>query len=77
MQFKGKLKKKTCENGKKKFGRHFGAFWSKFGPQKFFVGLPLLDVKHCYKLSLYAISRKTNESNLKKLQKTYIHSQNI
>ena len=28
--------------------------------------LPLLEIGHCCKLSLYAISRKTNEPNLKK-----------
>ena len=33
----------------------------------FFVGLHVI---HCCKLSLYAISRKSNESNLKKWQKT-------
>ena len=32
--------------------------------------LPLLDVRRCCKLSLYAISRKTNEKNLRKWQKT-------
>ena len=42
----------------------------KFGPQKFFSWvLPLPDVRHCYKLSLYAISRKANKPNLKKWQK--------
>ena len=29
----------------------------------FFQGLPLLVVRHCSKLSLYTISRKTNEPN--------------
>ena len=38
--------------------------------QKFFAGvLPLLDITHCCKLSLYAISRKTNKSNLRKWKK--------
>ena len=32
--------------------------------------LPLLDVIHCCKLLLFAISRKTKEPNLKKWQKT-------
>ena len=31
--------------------------------------LPLLDVIYCCKLSLHAISRKTNEPNLRKWQK--------
>ena len=35
--------------------------------EKFLWGLPLLDVTHCCKLSLYAISRKTNEPNFKNL----------
>ena len=40
-------------------------------PPIFFPGvLPLLDVTHCCKLSLYVISRKTNKSNLRKWQKT-------
>ena len=34
--------------------------------------LPLLDIRHCCKLSLYAISRKTNESNLRKWQKNLV-----
>ena len=32
--------------------------------------LPLLDIRNCCKLSLFTISRKTNEPNLRKLQKT-------
>ena len=41
------------------------------GPQNFFSWiLLLLDGRHCCKLALYAISRKTNEPNLRKLQKT-------
>ena len=34
--------------------------------------LPLLDVRNCCKLSLYAISRKTNEPNLRKWQKNLV-----
>ena len=51
----------TCENGKKpNFVPDFGPFWPKFGPQKYLLwDLSLLDVRHCCKLSLYAISRKT------------------
>ena len=52
---------------KPNFGPDFGSFWPKFGTQIFFSGvLPPLDVIHCYKLSLYAISRKTNEPHLSK-----------
>ena len=41
-------------------------FWPKFGPKKVFLWvLPLLEVKHCYKLSLYAISRETNKPEKK------------
>ena len=40
-----------------------------WAPKFFFVDLTLLDVKHCCKLSLHAISRKTNEPNLRKRQK--------
>ena len=48
----------------------FGLFWPNVGPQNFFPWvLPLLDVINFYKLPLYAISRKTNEPNLKKWQK--------
>ena len=39
-------------------------------PKTFFVVSPLPDFKHCCKLWLYAISRKTNEQNLRKRQKT-------
>ena len=38
---------------------------AKYGPQSFLSISPLLDVIHCCKLSLYAISRKTNDPNLK------------
>ena len=49
--------------------------WLKFvlssQKKKLFSILHLQDVMHCYKLLLYAISRKTNELNLRKWQKTY------
>ena len=38
-------------------------------PKRFQSILPELDVRHCYKLSLYAISKKTNEPSLRKWQK--------
>ena len=74
MQFKGKPMNQTCENGKKSnFGPDFGLFWPKFGPQKFFWWvLPLLDVIHYCKLSLYKISKKANEQNMRKWQKNLV-----
>ena len=62
MQFQGKIMNQTWENGKKpNFGPDFGPFSPKFGSQKNFLWvLPLVDVIHCCKLSLCAISRKTN-----------------
>ena len=43
-----------------------------FGPQIFFSwALPLLEVLHCYKLSLYVISRKTK---LEKMAKNLVWS---
>ena len=42
----------------------------KFGLPNFFsLILPLLHIKHCCKLSLYAISRKNNETKLEKMVK--------
>ena len=64
MQFKGKLINQTKQNDKK---NNSG---SKKNNSNFFPWvLPLLDVINFYKLPLYAISRKTNEPNLKKWQK--------
>ena len=38
IQFKGKLRNQTWENGKKThFGPDFGPFWPKFGSQKKFM----------------------------------------
>ena len=49
-------------------------FWPvlpKFGTPKFLSWvLPLLDLRHCRKLSLHSISRKTYDSNPRKWQKT-------
>ena len=59
MQFQRKLINYTWENSKN---------WA----QKIFSWiLPLLDVRHYCKLLLYTISKKTNELNLRKWQKTY------
>ena len=52
-----------------------GPILARFGPnlvpQIFLWVLPLLDVMHCCKLSLYAISRKNNAQTLSKWKKTY------
>ena len=56
---------------KTSFWDWFRLVWPKFGPQKFFPWVsPLLNVKHCCKLSLYAISRKINDPNSRKWWKT-------
>ena len=48
-------------------------FEPSLGTPKFFPWvLPLLVVRQCFKLSSYAISRKTNGPNLKKWQKNLI-----
>ena len=60
----------TWENGKNpNFGPNFGTFVPNLGFNFFLWILPLLDVTTCCKLLLYAISRETNEPNLKKWQK--------
>ena len=60
----------NLRNGKKpNFRPDFDLFWPKLGPKNFISWvLPLLDITHYCKLSLYAISRKTNEPNLRKWQ---------
>ena len=58
---------------KNNFGTNFGPFGQKLPPPlpQFFVWiLPLLDVRHCCKLSRYAVSKKTNEPHLRKWPKT-------
>ena len=74
MHFQGKLMNQTCENGKKpSFCSDFGHFGPNMGPQIFFSRiLLLLDVRHCCKSSLYAISRKTNEQNLENGKKNLV-----
>ena len=48
----------------------FWPLWPKFRPYNFFfVNFTSARCQHCCKLSLYAISRKTNEPNLRKQQK--------
>ena len=68
VQFQGKLMNQIWGNWKKpRFGTDFGSFGLKLGPKFFFSCIfPLLHVRHCSKLSLYAISRKANEPSLRK-----------
>ena len=64
MQFQEKLVNQTGEISKKpSFRPDFGPFGPNLGPNFFSLVLPLIDVRHCNKLSLYAISKKTNEPN--------------
>ena len=46
-------------------------------PNIFWWILPLLDVRHCCKLSLYAISRKTNKPKLRKWLKNLVSGPNL
>ena len=70
MQFQGKLMNQTLESDKKKLvlASILARFAPNLVPESFFS--PLLDVIHSYMLSLYATSRKTNKSNLRKWKKT-------
>ena len=66
-----KLSPNICDENSKKMTKNLNLdlILTRFA-QKFFAGvLPLLDITHCCKLSLYAISRKTNKSNLRKWKK--------
>ena len=66
-QFQGKPINQTWENGKKpSFGPDFSPLGQNMDPKTFSWILPLLHIRHCCKLYLYAISRKTNEPNLRK-----------
>ena len=57
------ISKKTNEPNLKKWQKSLALLWPilpKFDPPKFvLLVLPLLDERHCYKLSLYAIPKKT------------------
>ena len=65
-----KINQPNFKKWKKKLisGRILARLAQIWAPKFFFVVLPLPDVRNCYKLSLYAISRETNESNLRKWQ---------
>ena len=62
----------TLKNGKKpNFGPDFGPFGSNLGTQTFLSWvLPLLDVRHCCKLSSYVISIENYDPNSRKWRKT-------
>ena len=49
---------------KNNFGTDFDLFVPTLGPQIFFF--ISVDFRHCFKLSLYAVSSKTNEPGEKK-----------
>ena len=56
------------ENVKK---TNFGPDFGPIGPKVFLlVFLPLVDIRRCRKLLLYAITREINEPNFRKWQKT-------
>ena len=73
LQFQGKLMNQTWRTGKKtpSFGPNFSTFLIQIWAPKFFpVDFISTIVIHYCKLSLHAISRKNNETNWKKWQKT-------
>ena len=72
----GKTNKSNLKKWQKTyFGTQFWPLWHKFEPPKNFSRvLTLLDVEHCCKLSLYGISKKTNESKLKNGKKPSFRS---
>ena len=66
--------KKTKEPNLRKwkknyFWAHFGLFGQIFGPQNLFS--EFFDIWHCCKLSLYPISRKTNDPKSKNCEKPH------
>ena len=71
MQFQRKLMNQSRENGKKKqvSGLILAPLAQIWAPIFFSWILALLDVRHYCKLSLNAISSKTNKLNLRKWQK--------
>ena len=76
MQFQEKLMNQTWDNGKKpSFRPDFGPFSPNLGPINFFMTVPLLDISNYCKLSLYAISTKTNETYLRKYKKALASGQ--
>ena len=58
-------------SGKPHFGPDLGLLGPNLGHNFFFFeASALLDVRHCHKLQSFAISRKTNDANSRKWQKT-------
>ena len=71
IQFKGKLRNQTWENGKKLIlGLILARFGPNSGPKKNLWILRQLDVRHYCKISLYWVSKETNEPNLRKWAET-------
>ena len=71
MHFRIKLMNQAWENDEKtNFGSDFAHLAQIWASKRFLWILPLLDVRHCSKLSLYAISRKTYDPNSYKWGKT-------
>ena len=69
MQLKGKPMNQTWENGEILIsGPILAQIWT---PKCFSWILPLLDIRHCCKLSLCAISRENYKVNLRKWQKKF------
>ena len=70
MQFQGKLMNQVWENDKNPtLAVDFGPFGPALGIKIYLWILHLIVVTHFYKLSIYAISRKTHEPNLGKFEK--------
>ena len=57
---------------KTNLGPDFGLFGPNLGAKKILLVLTPLNVRHCCKPLLYAISQKTNEQNLRKWQKKLV-----
>ena len=69
-----KINEPAWENGKRpSFRTDFGPFDPNLGPKNFFSWiLSRLNVRHCCRLSLYAISRKTTWTKLEKITKNLV-----
>ena len=73
MPFKRKLMNQTWEHAKKpNLESDFGPFGPNLGKKHFLWVLPVLDVRHCRKLSSNSISRQNLWFKLKKMAKCLI-----
>ena len=73
VQFKGELINQTWENGKNLVSSPVLVWLTQIWTFKmFFVGLPLVDLRYCCKLSLHALSRRTSKLILRKWIKKLI-----